>query len=256
MNRIKRVFERFSKRSIRKDGDLYTRRSNGLQLFSESYNILKGTYSNIFERKIYDFEFHGGNPFIVDCGANVGLAALFWKQRFPNAELICFEPSERVFQVLVRNLVINGFHDVKCLKLAVYDEEGEHEFTTNEALSGSLNVEKGLPFRYNVKTARLSPYLTKNVSLLKIDIEGAEVRVLKEIRHKLSLVKRIFIEYHSFENRRQELSILLSILEDAGFRYHLDAGYVVKSPFLGFRRSYSQDLQVNIWGINTLLDEN
>src|SRR6478672_5618518 len=34
------------------------------------------------------------NPYIIDCGANIGLSVIYLKQMFPDARIIAFEPDE------------------------------------------------------------------------------------------------------------------------------------------------------------------
>ena len=56
----------------------------------------------------------------------------------------------------------------------------------------------------------------------------------------------MFIEYHSFKYKPQELSELLSILEKAGFRYYIDKIFGPNKPFLEITDNQSMDLQLAI----------
>lgn len=74
----------------------------------------------------------------------------------------------------------------------------------------------------------------QKVSFLKLDIEGAEYEVLHECRELLGNVQNIFVEYHSFADKKQELSGILKILENAGFRYYIEhIGVKSHHPFIG-----------------------
>jgi FkbM family methyltransferase len=227
--------------------DLFELRRGDLVVRSMHRNTLKGTFEKIFINEIYAFDSTKQSPVIIDGGANIGLATLYWKVKYPQARITAFEPSKQVVSMLIKNLDLNSIRDVQVIEAALYDQDGYFEFTSNEALSGSLILAKDLSFNYKVKTARLSQYINEEIDLLKLDIEGAELNVLDEIKSKLKFVKRIFIEYHSFVDRPQQLDYLLSILREAEFRYYLDAEYHVSSPFKGFKISLGQDLQVNIW---------
>jgi len=83
--------------------------------------------------------------------------------------------------------------------------------------------------------------------MLKIDIEGEELKVLKEIEPYLVNVSNIFVEYHSFIDDKQSLSEILRLLEDSGFRYYLDSELKNTTPMIKTNVSLNQDLQVNIW---------
>jgi len=100
-----------------------------------------------------------------------------------------------------------------------------------------------------VEAVCLSDYLNKGVDFLKLDIEGNEIEVLEEASSKLSSVKRIFVEYHSYYYEEQKLEKLLSILKQAGFRYYIKTAFVSENPFLEIKKHFGYDLQLNIWGV-------
>lgn len=225
------------------------RRHEGMTFHSLSQGLLRNTFSYIFENGIYKFNCANESPFIIDGGANIGLATLYWKHIFPNAEVLAFEPSREVFKVLQKNVLENNLSSVTLVEKALYSSVTNLEFTSNEALSGSLVKEKSLQHNYKVETDILSKYLDRPVDLLKLDIEGAELEVLREAEHKLANVKRIFVEYHSFVHKKPELSEILAILERQGYRYHMSTDYHIPSPFLGFLDSLGQDFQINIWAV-------
>ncbi len=99
-----------------------------------------------------------------------------------------------------------------------------------------------------VKAVRLQKYLNQRIDLLKIDIEGAEVTVLEDCRDSLHWVGNLFVEFHSFENSPQRLGQLLSILENAGFRYYIRSeGVWSKKPFINRDSALGMDIQLGIW---------
>jgi hypothetical protein len=86
------------------------------------------------------------------------------------------------------------------------------------------------------------------VDLLKIDIEGAEVVVLENIQKHLPKVKRMFIEFHSFNKQPQELNKLLAILSESQFRYYIEhVGVRSNNPFVKRSIYANMDNQLNIF---------
>ena len=85
--------------------------------------------------------------------------------------------------------------------------------------------------------------------MLKIDIEGAEIEVIKDCRDVLNKANNIFIEFHSFINRRQELDVILQILSANNFRYFMKQPMDRKIPFINkTNKNYPEiDLQLNIF---------
>jgi hypothetical protein len=97
---------------------------------------------------------------------------------------------------------------------------------------------------------QLSEFINQKVDFLKIDIEGAELSVLKEIQGKLNMVKYIFIEYHSVVNKEQEFDLLLSILKKEGFRVHIKVAYSAKYPFIERPLLVDMDNLIEVYAIN------
>jgi hypothetical protein len=54
------------------------------------------------------------------------------------------------------------------------------------------------------------------------NIEGQELPVLEETREGLANVEQMTVEYHGWPHRPQRLGALLTLLDEAGFRYHVD----------------------------------
>ncbi len=101
-------------------------------------------YNHIFEKEIYKFKSKNNRPKIIDCGSNIGMAVLYWKKIFPNAEIVAFEPSKMNFKALKFNIENNLFENVNLVNAAVSTKSGKQEFTDNDAASGSLFLEKAL----------------------------------------------------------------------------------------------------------------
>lgn len=209
-----------------------------------------GNIKELFKEECYFFETDNPQPFIIDCGAYIGLSIYYFKYRFPGAKILAFEADPATFAVLEKNISDHQLKDVELHNRAVWNEETELVFYSGNSMSGSILLDatnKGAPI--HVKTARLKNYLTQPVDFLKLDIEGAEVQVLKDIRHDLDKVERIFFEYHSVANQPQALGELLEILTAAGFRYYIqEAKNYAKRPFAGLAKE-GFDLQLNIFAM-------
>lgn len=85
-----------------------------------------------------------------------------------------------------------------------------------------------------VETEPLSSYITRKIDLLKIDIEGVEGEVLKEIQPKLKLVDKLFIEYHSVDNKE-------------GYGVHIKEAFNARHPFINIPVVVGMDNQPEIY---------
>jgi FkbM family methyltransferase len=208
------------------------------------------TYNEIFVDGIYQFPSKNETPTIIDCGANMGLSVLYFSKLFPEANIIAFEPDESVLPFLENNIKNYNLSNVKLFKNAVWTEETDLKFYTDNGMGGRVGNEyKEQNFKI-IKALRLKDFLKSKVDFLKIDIEGAEFEVLKDCQESLINVENIFVEYHSDINGEQHLDDILKILKINGFRYHLKESFSRKSPFIDNQIVCERfDLAINIFAV-------
>ena len=193
---------------------------------------------NIFQNKIYYFPSNKKKPFIIDCGSYIGASILYFKTVYPQAEILGFEPDSRIYRILQRNIKKNNLKNVVVINAGVGGKQRILKFFQDAKDGGSFyKINKGNPIKVYVK--KLSGYIDKPVDLLKMNIEGAEYQVVKEIEKKLHLIKEIIIEYHCFDSLEQNLHKILAILDKNGFKYLIAeiARFQVKTPFV-LKKSY------------------
>jgi FkbM family methyltransferase len=201
----------------------------------------------IFHRGIYAFTTSEPAPTIVDCGANIGLSVLFFKRQFPAATVIAFEADPQIFAFLRQN--VGQLPGVELHEAAVWTANTQLTFASEGADSGSIaSVHAGKQQNtITVPGIRLRDRLDRGIALLKLDIEGAEVDVLVDCADRLSNVQRIFVEYHSIAGRPQRLAEMLSVLDRAGFRLHIQPEMVAPQPFVDAPVDAGHDQRLNIF---------
>ena len=208
------------------------------------------TVDHIFNRGVYAFDCASETPYIIDAGANIGVSLLYFKRRFPGSRVICFEPDPKVFSTLELNARTYGIENCDLHCAALWSRNTMLEFCAEGADAGSIKDVGGNGTPTFVRALDLRPYLQgQSVDFLKMDIEGAELEVLRACQVELKNVKRIFIEYHSFKGRNQRLAELFQILEGAGFRVHLNnVGLCSKQPMLDIGTELGMDMQFDLFG--------
>ena len=180
-------------------------------------------FDSIVVRRWLDFQSLRRDPTILDCGANIGIAALHFKNLYPAARIIAFEPDHQICQVLRKNIETNGAVGVDILERALWNRDGEMTFNRDGADGGHLVVEQDTARDDRVKTVRLREFLKEPIDFLKIDIEGAEGQVLIDCGALLSNVKMMSLEFHTMFGRQQDLGEILSLLAQNGFRYYINS---------------------------------
>jgi len=207
-------------------------------------------FEEVFHKNVYKFISEKPAPTIIDCGANIGISAIYFKRLYPNSKIWAFEPDNTIFKYLTQNISSFHYNDITLINKGVWMEDTELEFLSEGADAGrvvngrqesnAINIKK-------IKVERLSKYLDQEIDFLKIDIEGSETEVIKEIENKLSYVNNIFIEYHSFVNKSQELDQILAILSRNNFRYYIySPSKLRKLPFIDKVDFLSMDCLLNI----------
>jgi FkbM family methyltransferase len=128
---------------------------------------------------------------VLDVGANIGYYALLAASMVEGrGQVHAFEPAPEVFRSLRQNVDLNHFRSLKINEMAVSDLDGELRLFVPLDLAARTNaslvegfVENVRPV--NVPSVRLDTYCEANqierVDLLRVDVEGAEVAVLRGI---------------------------------------------------------------------------
>jgi FkbM family methyltransferase len=171
--------------------------------------------------------------------------------QFPQAEIVAFEPDNFNFQLLKKNIESYGFKNIELRKEAVWIENTRLNFLNNGSHSSRITDDADKTGT-EIKAIRLKDILKENIDFLKLDIEGAEYKVILDIQDKLHLIKNIFIEYHGKFNQNKQLNEILNILTTNGFDYYIkEATNKHHTPF--FRNPSSDyDVQLNIFGFRTI----
>jgi FkbM family methyltransferase len=197
----------------------------GLKVSFFKYSQFASMFSEIFINQTYLVK-KKRQARIIDCGSNIGISVLFFKYHFPDAKVICFEPEPMSFAMLKQNVEQNKLKNVRLVNAAVSNksetltfygdasEKGSTSATLQKELLASSAIEE-----MKVKAVKLSEFITERVDLLKLDIEGAENKVVSELvsSGKISKVDQIIMEYHVDRANENSLGSIISMLEKAGF---------------------------------------
>ena len=203
-------------------------------------------WREVFEKETYRFTTNHPAPRILDCGANVGLSCLFFKQVFPQARLTAFEPDPGILAYLKPILIKAGLTDLELVPKGVWSSATTLRFASEGSDSGRIGTLPGAKV-IEIDTVRLKDYLGETIDFLKMDIEGAETEVLSDCADRLGNVRRLFVEYHSFKGQAQTLDQLLALLRTAGFRVQIHPVLASAQPFVAIVEHLEMDLQLNIF---------
>jgi FkbM family methyltransferase len=193
---------------------------------------LQYMYEEIFIFLRYLFRCVREDPYIIDCGSNIGMSILFFKALYPEAKVVGFEPAEHAHTLLQENIAANDLSDVQVNNLAVGREDAEVDFYFDSDNPASLIMSTD-PRRvarrvtkecYKVRQVQLSKYVECEVDFLKLDVEGAESAVLEELIESgaIDAIDQMVVEYHHhIDGGEDDFGAFLRQLEARGFGYQI-----------------------------------
>jgi FkbM family methyltransferase len=193
-------------------------------------------WHDIFVAGSLAFETIDPAPRILDCGANIGLASLFFRRQYPDARVTAFEADPALFAILNANLHANGAGSVETRHVALWTSTGTLTFQCEGSDSGRISTLPGASEgrATTVPSLRLRDVLDEGpVDLLKLDIEGAEAEVLADCEPVLHRVKALVMDLHEFDPSVRQTPRVLELLAIAGFSYAIDD--FVPLPWRGSR---------------------
>jgi FkbM family methyltransferase len=153
----------------------------------------------------------------LDVGANVGAyAILFGLWAGERGRVVAFEPSPDAFSGLRRHIALNGLDGrVECVRAAVADSVGEATFVSDGSQgTNHLGTAAGAGGQViRVPTTTIDDVCRERQlrpRVIKIDVEGAEIAVLRGARRTIAAMDRdagLFVEMHPAAWRDLGLSL-------------------------------------------------
>jgi FkbM family methyltransferase len=172
----------------------------GFKIHFYSFSEFIDLVEEIFIFQVYRFETTFSSPTIIDCGSNIGLSILYFKKIYPTASVLAFEPDYHNYEQLKRNIEGNNLLGITLHKCALSADVGivdlYHEISSG-SLRSSLHNKEGKKIE-SVVSQRLSEYITNDVEVVKIDVEGAEIEIIQDLLRsgKINNIKLMIIEFH------------------------------------------------------------
>jgi FkbM family methyltransferase len=155
---------------------------------------------------------------VYDVGAHAGFYTLLSSVLVgPRGRVVAFEPLQQNLAYLNEHLRLNRIKNVTVIDAAVSDGSGTASFKagpqtyTGRLESGGDAVVRTVSLDQLMHSGDIPP-----PDLLKVDVEGSELRVLKGARYILTTARPIiFLETHG----RQMHEACVALLDSSGYRY-------------------------------------
>lgn len=170
---------------------------------------------------------------VIDVGVNIGAVLLNFARLSPEGLIIGFEPDTKNFQKAQRNLQLNRLNNVKIIQKGLgAEKETAKLFKVNEDNEGMNRIlgdsehhlEEDFSFS-EIEIIKLDDFVAENslerIDLVKIDVEGYELKVLRGAEQSLKkYLPILFIELDDDNLKAQNDSAqsLILFLKQIGYK--------------------------------------
>jgi FkbM family methyltransferase len=198
--------------------------------FQIAHDIFAGTtYPHV--------SFVTGIKTILDIGANVGAASVFFALLYPGAKVYAFEPASEPFSLLQPNTA--QLSNVHAFPFGFYSQNkqtllyhGRKDSMEASVCLSSRTDTDSEEIRLLCAPQFLAEQGITNVDIIKLDTEGCEVPVLQSLQEYLPAVKILYVEYHSDRDRR----LIDAMLADTHVLWRGQASLVHRGEFCYLNR--------------------
>lgn len=196
------------------------------QLLHHLGTPLAWVYKEIFVEECYRWWKEAKPNTIVDLGANIGLASMYYRAQYPEAKIVCVEASPVTAQKLKQNLQRDG--RIRIESVAVAGSAGHVEMWIDANSAAQLNSSitgRDTGAAYSnfhsvvVEAKTLDSLIPEHVDLMKVDIEGSEYDVLRAACVQPERVAAIVVEVHDLDKRQADFELLRTELSHRGYDY-------------------------------------
>jgi FkbM family methyltransferase len=155
-------------------------------------------FDSVIKGREYDVPIKDFAPkTIIDAGANVGYASVYFANRYPDAKIIAIEPEAGNFHMLLQNC--QSYPNIIPLQAALWWHDGEINLTPEPDSSAQnqwgFRTSEGRGTPAICMGSLMSKFGFSHIDLLKIDIEGAEKEVF-ESANWLDSISVVAVEFH------------------------------------------------------------
>jgi FkbM family methyltransferase len=164
-------------------------------------------FEQIFVNQEYDFKTQDCPRVIVDAGAHIGLASIYFSNRYPESKIIAIEPEISNYKMLKKNVA--SYNNIITLNAALWDKNEEIDLVDpgigNWGFMTQAEERQGEHLgniSHKVHGMTIDKIMDNNclekIDILKMDIEGAEREVFMNSSSWLGKVDALIIELHEW----------------------------------------------------------
>jgi len=179
------------------------------------------SFDDVWLRNVYYPYVPRSSHTVIDVGAHMGFFTL--KVARQVKEVIAFEPDPQNFMFLVQNIKYNNLSNVKAFNYALGERDCDIFLERKYGYGRTRVTRNNTKIRAEMKTLdTLVNQLDLHPDVLKIDVEGYELQVLKGAKKVLACFKpNLIIAAYHYPAESKEIANYLSEFGFKCFYYHV-----------------------------------
>jgi len=173
---------------------------------------------------------------VVDVGANIGIFTIYAAKRTIHGKVYSFEPFPKTFEILNKNVYLNGLKNVETFKMGIGRKRGVQKFyiasfsifnTSYPELRNGEKLDETI-----VNTLSINDLFEglncKKIDFLKMDCEGAEYDAIFNTKPEyFERIKKIVMELH-YPIQNYTYDDMIIFLTEKGYKVDYDESRKVK----------------------------
>jgi FkbM family methyltransferase len=167
-------------------------------------------YEEVLLGREYECDLSSIPKVIIDAGAHIGLASIYFANRYPSARIIAIEPETDNFRLLRKNVA--RYANIETVWAALLPIDGfvglrDHGETWGFEVDGPGSI-PAISMQ-----SLLSGFGIDCIDLLKLDIEGSERELFSEGTEWILKVRSVIVEDHDWLKPRCREAVLAALLD-------------------------------------------
>jgi len=149
---------------------------------------------NVIVCREYNLSGLTGVRHIIDAGANIGMASIYFAKHFPEAKIIAIEPESSNYVLLQKNT--SHLTNVTVMHAALWAERVPLQLVNSDSEKWGFQYRTAEAGKADILGIPIEDLIGDGIDLLKIDIEGGEKEVFDDRCEWLKQVRFLYIEVH------------------------------------------------------------
>lgn len=172
---------------------------------------------------------------ILDIGAHIGLATLYFAGRYPDAQIDSYEANPAAGTLLEKNLARLPNASAHSVAVGAGESRGElfvEDFVGVPTDASIVSRDPGkVGTLVSVEIRNIRHLIRGPTDIVKIDIEGAEYTCLEALAPDPTNIHCLVVEFHDYMRGKEKINKSLSMLRRSGYRLLDGHGRSIELPF-------------------------